>query len=403
LGAGHLKLKDFERLLELNPEIRTVELSNYGEMFLNPQLPDLLACAYERKVVVSGSNGVNLNFASDAALNAIVKYRVKALTCSIDGITQETYARYRINGQLERVLAHVDRIRELRRLSAAAFPLLDWQFVAMGHNEHEIESARAMAHARGMHFFPRLSWNPDHSPVVNKDLVRIQTGLGAASREEFREKKGVEYTRDICYQLWRAPVINWDGKLLGCCANYWGDFGSNVFTDGLAAGMRNPRLEYARQMLTGKVPSRPEIPCATCGQYRAMGRAEGWIEEKEVQFPAAGEIIVGLVVTANPEFKFARVSIRQGTAAAASFEKSARLFRFGSDTAVYFEAPAAGRYTVFAQCLESAGWGPVTRGIFDIAERPICQQISIHAGAGGNEPLEAPPASQTPAVPFSVR
>ena len=67
--------------------------------------------------MVSGSNGVNLNFASDAALNAIVKFRVRALTCSIDGATQATYSRYRINGQLDRVLAHVDRIRELRRLN----------------------------------------------------------------------------------------------------------------------------------------------------------------------------------------------------------------------------------------------------------------------------------------------
>src|ERR1700722_20261534 len=95
LGAGHLKLADFERLLDRNPQIRTVELSNYGEMFLNPQLPELLACAFERQVVVSCSNGVNLNFASDAALEAVVKYRVRALTCSIDGATQKTYARYR--------------------------------------------------------------------------------------------------------------------------------------------------------------------------------------------------------------------------------------------------------------------------------------------------------------------
>src|SRR5215831_10579084 len=91
LGGGHLKLADFQQLLDRNPQIRTVELSNYGEMFLNPQLPELLACAFERQVVVSGNNGVNLNYASDAALEAIVKYRVRGLTCSIDGATQETY------------------------------------------------------------------------------------------------------------------------------------------------------------------------------------------------------------------------------------------------------------------------------------------------------------------------
>lgn len=401
LGAGHLKLADFERLLDRNPEIREVELSNYGEMFLNPQLPDLLACAYARQVVVSGSNGVNLNFASDAALNAVVKFRVRALTCSIDGATAETYARYRINGQLDRVLAHVDRIRDLRRLNGSAFPLLDWQFVIMGHNEHEIESASAMARARGMEFVPRLSWSADHSPVVNQDLVRIQTGLGAASREEFREKKGVEYTRDICYQLWRAPVINWDGKMLGCCVNFWGDFGGNVFADGLQESMRNPKLEYARQMLKGKAEPRPEIPCTTCDQYHAMRRAGGWIEEGEVQFPATSKILVGLVPTANPCFKFARVSIRQGKAAP-HFEVSGRLFRFGSDTGVYFRAPAAGSYTVAVQCLDAAGWGAVTSRVVDIPERPLCQQIELDAGSGPDESSRhaAGPAAD---VPFWIR
>jgi len=401
LGAGHLKLADFERLLDRNPEIREVELSNYGEMFLNPQLPDLLACAYAREVVVSGGNGVNLNFASEAALNAVVKFRVRALTCSIDGATGETYARYRINGNLDQVLAHVDRIRELRRLSGSAFPLLDWQFVVMGHNEHEIEAARAMARARGMQFLPRLSWSADHSPVLNQDLVRIQTGLGASSREEFRERKGVEYTRDICYQLWRAPVINWDGKLLGCCANYWGDFGGNVFADGLQASMRNPKLEYARQMLRGKAEPRPEIPCTTCDLYQAMRRAGGWMPEEVLQLSSAGEIVVGVVLTANSRFKFARVSIFQG-AAAPRFEVSGRLFRFGSDTGVYFRAPAAGRYTVAAQCLDAAGWGAPASRTVDISASPLCQQVKIEAGAGRDE-TSGHAADQAKAVPFCIR
>src|SRR5579862_4883304 len=84
LGAGHLKLADFESLLDRNPQIAHVELSNYGEMFLNPRLAEILACAFERKVTVSGSNGANLNFASEDALDALVRYRVRAITCSID-------------------------------------------------------------------------------------------------------------------------------------------------------------------------------------------------------------------------------------------------------------------------------------------------------------------------------
>ncbi len=377
---------DFERLLDRNPEIAEVELSNYGEMFLNPQLPELLQCAYERKVTVSGSNGVNLNFASEAALNAVVKYRVRALMCSIDGATQETYARYRINGHIERVLGHVDKIRQLRRESGSAFPLLDWQFVAMGHNEHEIEAARAMARERGMNFLPRLSWSPDHSPVVNQELVRIQTGLGAATREEFKQKKGVEYTREICYQLWQAPVINWDGKMLGCCVNYWGDFGGNVFGEGLAAAMRHPKLEYARQMLLGEEEARADIPCTTCDQYKGM-RADGrWITAEEISRETKAEVLVGAVVKAGPGVKFARIAVNEGSGSG-GFDVAGKLFRFGVDTAVYFRAPGEESFTVSAQGLGDGGWGAVTRRVYWLAERPACQQIELEIGAGPEEKL----------------
>jgi hypothetical protein len=37
-------LADFAALLDRNPQIAHVELSNYGEMFLNPHLADILAC-----------------------------------------------------------------------------------------------------------------------------------------------------------------------------------------------------------------------------------------------------------------------------------------------------------------------------------------------------------------------
>jgi hypothetical protein len=397
LGAGHLKLADFERLLDRNPEIREVELSNYGEMFLNPQLPELLACAWERKVVVSGRNGVNLNFATEAALEAVVKYRVRALTCSIDGATQATYARYRVNGHLDRVLAHVDRIRELRRLRGSAFPLLDWQFVVMGHNEHELETVRAMARERGMHFTPRLSWNEDHSPVVNRDLVSIQTGLGAAGREEFREKEGVEYTRDICYQLWRAPVLNWNGKMLGCCVNFWGDFGSDAFAEDLPTAMRHPKMEHARRMLMGRAEARPDIPCTTCYQYLSMSRSGKWIGEEELQFPNSGDILVGVVPEADPGARIARVSVMRGPASNPAFAPWGAVFRFGIDSAVYFDAPASGPYTVFLQYLGSRGWGKVGRSVLDICERPVCQEFRIGAGA---PPAAELAASGTPPQPI---
>jgi hypothetical protein len=377
LGAGHLSPANFEALLDRNPQITHVELSNYGEMFLNPRLADLLACAFERKVTVSGTNGVNLNFAREDALEAVVRYKVSGLKCSIDGATQETYARYRVHGNLNRVLGHIDRIREHRAQRRSAFPILYWQFIVFGHNEHEIQAARAMAAERGMEFVPKLSWDANYSPVQNSSLIRIETGLGAASREEYRQQRGSEYTRDICFQLWNAPVLNWNGAMLGCCVNFWSDFGANAFDSGLSEAMATPKLEYARRMLTGEADPRDDIPCTSCGQYSEIRKSGRWLSRQEIQRHGGAHYIAGIVLRADAPVRFAQVSISLGSGGPPRWESSGRLFRFGVDHAVYFSPPGAGSYTIFIRPLGPRGWLPVVNRPIEIVSRPLCQDFWV--------------------------
>jgi hypothetical protein len=404
LGAGHLKLADFEALLDRNPQIAHVELSNYGEMFLNPQLADILACAFERKVTVSGNNGVNLNFAREDVLEAIVRYRVRGLTCSIDGATQETYSRYRVNGNLNRVLGHIDKIREHRAKLQSAFPLLYWQFVVFGHNEHELQAARSMATERGMEFIPKLSWDAGYSPVQNRDLVRIETGHGTASRAEYRERHGAEYTRNICFQLWHAPVLNWNGAMLGCCVNYWGDFGENVFDSGLSEAMESPKLEYARRMLTGDADPRDDIPCTTCGQYAEIRKSGRWLSGPEIQQHGGIRYTTGIVLHADASIRFAQVSIAEGSAGQPPWEPSGRLFRFGVDNAVYFAPPGPGMYTIFVRPLGSGGWMPAVSRPIEVATRPICQEFALDVLERSVPPENPdPPARPVECLPLWIR
>jgi MoaA/NifB/PqqE/SkfB family radical SAM enzyme len=91
VGKGFLDPGDFAALLDANPDIREVELSNYGEALMNPRMADILRIAHDRGVTTMIANGANLNTASPAVLEALVRYRVQSIMCSIDGATQETY------------------------------------------------------------------------------------------------------------------------------------------------------------------------------------------------------------------------------------------------------------------------------------------------------------------------
>ena len=276
IGDGFLGIDDFEKLLNANPWITEIELSNNGEIFLNPDIIEIVRQAFERNVALTADNGVNLNSVSDDMLEALVKYRFRSVTCSIDGASPETYVQYRVNGDFRRVIENIERINLLKKEYRSQHPKLLWQFVIFGHNEHEIPVARKLAGELGMGFQLKLSWDTNFSPVRDSEFIRKQ--VGAASREEYIRKYGVDYMQGICHQLWDQPQINWDGRILGCCRNFWGDFGGNAFDDGLLESLNSEKITCAREMLTGKKTAREDIPCATCSIYLHMAESGRWLD-----------------------------------------------------------------------------------------------------------------------------
>jgi MoaA/NifB/PqqE/SkfB family radical SAM enzyme len=279
VGSGYLRFADFQALVDANPQVKDIELSNYGEAFLNPQLGDILRHAFEKDVRLHLANGDNFNHVREEILEALIFYRLRTLRLSIDGASEETYAVYRRGGSFQRVMANLARLVALKRQYESDEPRLTWQFVVFGHNEHEIPAARAMAEELGMEFKVKLSWDDDFSPVRDAEFVRRTAGVPAVTRAEYREKTSRNYMgHSMCRQLWDRPQINWDGKVLGCCRNFWGDFGGNAFRDGLEAAVNHEKMQHARAMLQGKAPPRDDIPCTTCELYLEMREDGRWIE-----------------------------------------------------------------------------------------------------------------------------
>jgi MoaA/NifB/PqqE/SkfB family radical SAM enzyme len=278
VGGGFLRFEDFQGLLDKNPKLKRIELSNYGEIFLNPALLRILEVAYKRGIVLTADNGANLNKVRPEVLEGLVKYRLRSMCCSIDGASEATYSVYRVRGKFANAIGNIREINILKRRYRSRFPELTWQFVVFGHNEHELPLARAMARVLGMRFYAKLSWDSDVSPVSEAKAVGEATGTGAATREEYEAVHGQDYMQGICHQLWDAPQINWDGKVLGCCRNFWGDFGGNAFRDGLTASVNTEQMVHGRAMLLGRAPARKDVPCTTCEIYVKMRERGRWLE-----------------------------------------------------------------------------------------------------------------------------
>ena len=287
VGAGFLQLEDFKALLQRNPFVSEIELSNWGEVLLNPRLPEILAHAQERNIRIE-IRGTNLTYADDTLLEALVRHNVRFLGVSIDGASQETYQMYRVQGDLHVVIQNIIKINEFKRQYNTPRPHLRWQFIVFGHNEHEIKAARKLAEKLQMTFKPKLNFSSTYSPVRNREQVMIDTGLPVTSRKENWGKFGRDHVSfgddhvSFCTSLWTDPQINWDGKVLGCCVNYWGQWGGNAFAESLEDCLNSENLIYAREMLLGNLPGRDGIPCADCDIYASMVQSRNWIRMNDV-------------------------------------------------------------------------------------------------------------------------
>ena len=290
IGGGYLKLVNFQTLLDKNKFIKQIEFSNWGEVFLNPELLEILKYAFERKIEIYLANGVNLNNVREEVLEGVVKYQIKFINCSIDGTDQRNYSIYRRNGNFDTVINNIKKINHYKKLYNSELPVLQWQYVIFGHNEDKISLAREMAQSLGMLFYPKLSWGTLYdenyfSPIQNHQLVREQLGNVFTSREQYEEENKKPFLKIACRHIWNNPQINFDGKLLGCPINYWGDFG-NVFDDGgIIQSFNSPKIKYARMMHLGKVPAKKDIPCSTCSVYKKMHETKSWFKLVDLYRP----------------------------------------------------------------------------------------------------------------------
>jgi len=263
LGYGYLKFEKFKELIEKNPSIKQIDLSWLGEIFLSPDLKEIIRYSFSKGIILTANGGVNFNNISQDLLKDLVKYRFFSITVAIDGTTQKTYAKYRQRGSLKKVLSNIMLLNKFKKQYRSDFPFLQWQYIVFGHNEHEISTARDIAKKLNMSFSTKMSWDTGYSPVRNRELVLNATGENSVSREEYASKHGKDYQDDICRQLWEQPQINWDGNLFGCCKNQYMSFG-NVFEQGLEAVLNSEKYNYMKEMVLLRKPPRADIICTKC-------------------------------------------------------------------------------------------------------------------------------------------
>ena len=261
VGKGVLSLSDFMDFIKANPQIKRIEMSNWGEIFLNKDIYSIMEYAYHSGVTLYCGNGTNFNDVSDDVLEGLVKFRVEYLNLSIDGASQETYSIYRRGGNFDKVIANIERLNFYKQKYKSEYPRLSWQFVIFGHNEHEIPKVKELCKRYHMAFNPKLNYS-DFSPVIDREYIRKESGLGVADRREYKEKFHTEY-KVPCYHCFSSPQINWNGDILGCSVNKWRILG-NMKNQSLKIWQESEIYKALVGLLFEGIIPELDLPCKHC-------------------------------------------------------------------------------------------------------------------------------------------
>jgi MoaA/NifB/PqqE/SkfB family radical SAM enzyme len=258
LPKGKLDPKVLDHVLrDLWPYLVQVNLFNWGEPFLHPDLPVLIRTIHDRQIGTQVHS--NFNRMPDGWAERVIRSGLDFLIASIDGATQDVYAQYRAGGSCEQALRNLAAFVETRDRLGASTPRIVWRFLCFPHNLDEIDLAEQRARRIGVDDF-----------VAAPGFLNGRVWTREGPRDPFPTTE--DRTPPYCRDLFDFPVIHWDGTVLPCCfasdpRYVWGD----LKTQSWGEVFNGEAYRTARRLAAGDTTVTG--PCASCGRIGAPATA----------------------------------------------------------------------------------------------------------------------------------
>jgi radical SAM protein with 4Fe4S-binding SPASM domain len=179
-----------------------------GEPLLHKELGRMINYAKE--------NNIYTMFSTNAQLLAEKTDMIKEsgpdkIIISLDGITQESYNKYRINGDINKIYS---ALKNLSGLKDGKRPFIELQFLVFSHNINEIPEVKKL---KKKYKIDRITFKSvqiyDNSQInmlpADEKYLRYEVSDG-----NFRLRSDL---RNKCHRIIFGSVITWNGNVVPCC------------------------------------------------------------------------------------------------------------------------------------------------------------------------------------------
>ena len=242
----------FRQIIEkISPYAQQVQLYKWGESLLHPRIIDMLKLCdtYDLNTEISS----NLSMENcDHVFEALVRFRLRHLIVSFDGVTQEDYSRYRVGGVLDVVLSNIRKIKELKERYNSKYPVISLQFLRNKFTGNQVKVIEDNF----------LQWGADNYYVCDMTTVFKDHDLDTArkwfSDQEIEQRRYLDIDVSMhgkpCYFLYNTMIIEQDGSIPSCCfaTDPKDDFEQWDNTKSILEMYNSDRIIQARRMFKEK-------------------------------------------------------------------------------------------------------------------------------------------------------
>lgn len=259
--------EDFERALGwFRYTIQSITFWNYGEPFLNRDLPKMIEVATRNDIRTQVST--NGHFLEGPLLDEVFAAGLTRLLISVDTPHAELYDRYRVGGDFETVERNF-RHAVARKRALGAKTDITAQYMVMRDSE-DIDAM--IAHGRSL----------------GADKVVVKTiGIGSAvpqptsqewsmmpERDEFNRyvskddiRSKIQWDDDVrCNYIFRRMVLNADGTCVPCCRDQLAKFKLGTIKDGGSLASIWNSAAYREYRRNIRDTQKSEVMCQRCAE-----------------------------------------------------------------------------------------------------------------------------------------
>lgn len=194
-----------------------LSLPMQGEPFLAPEATFKII-REAKKMFMSVAVLTNGHWFSKDVIDGILSHNIDSICVTIDGASQESFSKYRVNGNLQKVLDGLKALVDARTAAGTVGPHIAIQMIPMKHNEHEIDRLSSIVEEIGVDSFRLLpmfvlDWGVKEEWLPKNEELR-RSRYSYPNKNDYQEKHNKIHQ---CNNAWESLVVNTDGKIITCC------------------------------------------------------------------------------------------------------------------------------------------------------------------------------------------